>query len=486
MVIFADIYRHTGAADAKYTVDRSGLPKPHEGCVLEKVSISGGKFVTGGFTFSIGCKDMPIHVSRSAYVSKLQWISKKFVVLWDEEDKRGWLVNGISALLHLLRASLEYNSTDKFNSVFLFKREKFQEASEQYRADSAIEVLLNSENKELEIYPEKRDYLRFEDRVEHFYDILEKIIDHQIEAAGQNGVKIQLRTRKYLEGWDFKDLVTDRDPLYPHVATLQALGRGWVDFIRAIKAITLFGRGFGEMFQPAHNSDSCAHWDKLPQGKCYLAACVSDLKEIMDLYGDQKSNPMKLSDNIIWYNPDKVFGPCQCNEKARRKDYDPVQVLLHSAFRTILPKVKPVKLKDHGAVVFGQNINYKWFFPDFGNPKQEKISLSSGVSETQSHDSGIGSGPGILATEESTNLAGTDSLESSSERSTNEPLTEPSTSESARSDENVQQAPSVQGHGNGSPANGRKGRRFKLPAMILRNMFKPKVHHSNASKEAKI
>lgn len=443
MVIFADIYRPTGAADAKYTVDRSGLPKPHGGCVLEKVSISGGKFITGGFTFSIGCKDMPIHVSRSAYVPKLQWISKKFVVLWDEDDKRGWLVNGISALLHLLRASLEYNSTDKFNSVFLFKRENFQEASEQYRADSAIEVLLNSENKKLEIYPEKGDYLRIEDRFEQLYDILEKIIDHQIDAAGQNGVKIKLRTRKHLEGWDFKDLATDQDPLYPQVATLQEMGRGWVDFIRAINPITLFGRGFGEVFLPAPNSNSCTHWAKLPQGKCYLAACVSDLKEIMDLYGDQKSNPMKLSDNVIWYNPEKVVKPCRCNEKARKKYCDPVQVLLPSIFRNVLPKMDPVRLENHGAIVFGQNMNYKWFFPDFGNPKRKKISLSSGVSKTQSHESGIGSSPGISAAEGSTNLAGTESLESSSERSSNEPLTEPSTSESARSDENVHRMPSV-------------------------------------------
>jgi hypothetical protein len=214
-------------------------------------------------------------------VPKLQWISKKFVVLWDEDDKRDWLVNGASALLHLLRASLEHNSTDKFESAFLSKREEFQEASEPHRADSAIDVLLNRTNKELEIYPEKKDYLRLEDRVEHFYDTLEKIIDHQVGVAGQSGVKLKLRARKHLEGWDFKDLATDRDPFYPRVATLQAMGKGWVDFTRAIHAITWFGRGFGEIIQPAATSTSCAHWAKLPQGRYYLAACVSDLKEII-------------------------------------------------------------------------------------------------------------------------------------------------------------------------------------------------------------
>lgn len=102
---------------------------------------------------------------------KLKWISKKFVVLWDEEDKRGWLINGTSALLHLLRASLEHDSIDKFNSEFLFKPEQMQEPSEPHEPDSAIEVLLNPINKKLKIYPEREDFLRLEDRVGHFYNI---------------------------------------------------------------------------------------------------------------------------------------------------------------------------------------------------------------------------------------------------------------------------------------------------------------------------
>ena len=35
-------------------------------------------------------------------------------MLWDVDDQRGWLINGSSALLHLLRASLEFNKTDEF------------------------------------------------------------------------------------------------------------------------------------------------------------------------------------------------------------------------------------------------------------------------------------------------------------------------------------------------------------------------------------
>jgi hypothetical protein len=416
-------------------------------------------------------------------VPKLQWISKKFVVLWDEDDKRGWLVNGTSALLHLLRASLEHNSTDKFKSAFLFKREEFQEASKPHKADSAIDVLLNPTNKGLRIYPEKKDYLRFEDRVEHFYDTLEKIIDHQVGVAGQSGVKLKLRARKHLEGWDFKDLATDRDPFYPRVATLQAMGKGWVDFTRAIHAITLFGRGFGEIIQSADTSNSCAHWAKLPQGRYYLAACVSDLKEIMDMDGDQKANPMKLSDNIIWHNPDKIFEPCQCIGKIRRNHSDRVQVLLPSMFHNILPKVNPVQLKDRGAVVFGHNVNFKWLFPDTGDPQEgEPLSPSEG-SETQFRDSGIGSSLGSSAAEGSGDLAGSGSQQPSSERSSSEPLHDPAASESASFDEDELQTASTLGHENCDSTDVRQGRRRNRPNSLLWNMFRKLIDGSNAGEE---
>ena len=393
MNLFTNLYCFAGAADAKYNIEKSGLREPPAGSVLEKITISGGQFITGGASFCLGNRDTPVHISRNGYVPKLKWISKKFVVLWDEEDKRGWLVNGTSALLHLLRASLEHDSSDKFNSEFLFRPEQMQEPSEPHVHDSAIKVLLSPINKKLKIYPEKEDFLRLEDRVEHFYNILEKIIDHQINAAGQHGVRLKLTPRKQLEGWDFKDLATDRDPFYPCMTTLPTVSKGWVDLTRSIHAIVLFGRGFGEIIRPANTSSSCDRWAKLPTGGYYLAASISDLKEIMDMYGNQNANPMNITNSIIWHIPDKTFEPCQCISKKRRGHSDLVQVLLPSTFRKILPQKTPIPLQQ-GAVIFGHNVNFKWHWRDTGDPvKGEPLSpsLESGI---QFHDSGIGSSLG--------------------------------------------------------------------------------------------
>jgi len=86
--------------------------------------------------------------------------------------------------------------------------------------------------------------------------------------------------------------------------------------------------------------------------------------------GDQKANPMKLNDNIIWHIPDKIFKPCQCSGKIRRKHSDLVQVLLPSMFRNTLLKKNPIQLEGRGAAIFGHNANFKWFWKDTGDPEE--------------------------------------------------------------------------------------------------------------------
>ena len=80
-------------------------------------------------------------------------------------------------------------------------------------------------------------------------------------------------------GWVFKDLVSDNDPIYQLVETIQAVGKGWVDFIRSIEAVILFGQGFGDI-EPSVKV--CSHWGHTPDGKLYLAARVSDLETITE------------------------------------------------------------------------------------------------------------------------------------------------------------------------------------------------------------
>ena len=367
------------------------------------MSISGGKIITGGVTFAVAMKDIPPHLTRNGYVPKLKWIATKYVVLWDEADKRGWLVNGISALLHLVRASLEHYSTDDFSSSFLFNPSKIKDAAE-HKPNSAPKVLIDNDNKELEIYPgrserfeeeeevkqgasteelktrkKKRGYYLFEDLVEQHYNTLEQIMDYQRHVVGQNGVNLKARVRKHLEGWDFIELATDHDP-HPRVATLKALGYGWVDFIRSIDAITLFGRGFGDIIRPVEFDGMCPLWRSLPMQKYYLAASVFDLKNIMKKFGDGLAVPLRPVHDLLWHCPGDLIAACQCQghgsrqmvRGAFRRHHDPVQVFYPRRSRLILHIRGPDRLEDGGAVVFGHNAAWRYRWRDSGHEELEE------------------------------------------------------------------------------------------------------------------
>ncbi|KAI1213921.1 uncharacterized protein F4807DRAFT_409721 [Annulohypoxylon truncatum] len=420
----SDVVSIVGTTQSKYNIEKSKLPYAHAGCALEKAEVSGGQFVTGTAVFSLGNREKPVHISRFGYLNKLQWISSKHFVFWDEEAKRGWLVNGASALLHILRASLEH-SQQKFPSAWLLDPNALSDAAGTPRSQSALEVLINEQNRDLKLYVDKTEvydeetndqqrthkvlkrqtrHYRLEDRIEHIYNIFEKLIDHQTDAERRSGLDIKIRPRRQLEGWDFKDLATDGDPLFPRVAHLQTIGKGWVDFTRALHAVTLFGRGFGDLIQPRF-AIPCPRWTQVPSNKYYLAACVLDLQEIMERDGDSNSNPRRLCENIIWQVKQATFDKCPCTGRSTQAHHDPVQILFPLKFTPSLGKGSQIELESHGAVIFGHNMNLHWHWGDHGDPvKGDPPQELENETDTIS-DSGVGSSLSTSGDSSASNLS---------------------------------------------------------------------------------
>ncbi|KAI1177647.1 hypothetical protein F4777DRAFT_587102 [Nemania sp. FL0916] len=389
---------------------KSQLPIAGRTCSLEKLEVTAGQFVLGTAGFKLSNKEKPVHISRFGYLNKLQWLSSKYIVLWDDEDKRGYLTNGVSAVLHLLRASLIY-SKQKLGAAFLFDPEKLADAKTPFHANSALEVLLNEDNRSIKLYVDSNEnddtpdessshlgirqrssYYRLQDRVEHIYNTIEKLVDHQIDVERRDGLHLNPRPRRRLEGWDFRDLVTDDDPFLPRVATLPTIGKGWVDFTRSLRAVTLFGRGFGELIRPKQEAvTNCSLWASLPRGKYYLSACVSDLVNIMEAKGDPTANPRRLCDGILWHMKQTTFRPCPCRGHTPRKHHDPVQVLFPLNFRSSIQKKPSPPLEEQGAVIFGHNTSLHWHWTDNGDPVKGDPPEHDQDGIDPFYDSGIGS-----------------------------------------------------------------------------------------------
>ncbi|CAI6099737.1 unnamed protein product [Clonostachys chloroleuca] len=392
---------YAGSSEAHHPVAHSGLPRVHPGCALAGTKVSSGRMIKDGPEFSIGSKDRPVQISQKGTIRRLKWISTKFVLLWDAHDERGWLVNGTSALLHVVRASLSHASKDPFRSAFLFKDTDMEEAKTPFTANSAVEVLINKHNRNLRLYEDDDEdggCILLKTQIDHFYSLLEKLIDHQVDVS-DNDLQLTDRPRRYLEGWDFEDLVTDCDPLRPRVATIQPIGKGWVDFVRGIHAVVLLGRGFGDIIRPS-GTGLCEYWADLPKNQFYIASCLSDLERLSKASGGQDDHEWVTS-NLICHTPSTPFMFCQCKGGLEQDHGEPVQTLFPSAMcEALRPNVHHLELRGPGAIIFGHNSTFPWTWGDTGPPEEGElggtdIASSSVVKDTDSFkDSGIGFSPG--------------------------------------------------------------------------------------------
>lgn len=344
----------------------------------------------GSATISIGLNKPRVRDARRHYIQKLKWIKKQFVLLWDQESKRGWLVNGTTALLHLVRASLEMDNSGSFAASTAFDPGKMTYPS-PYLPSSAAWVLGNGENGKLPIYDDDEDPVLFHEHVTRFYEILEKAFDYHAGALAANSDTTTSRSQ--LDGWDFESLAAERDPILAREAKLDSAGMAWVDLVRSVRAITLFGRGFGDLVQ---SSAACSSWSQVPTGKSYLVICQEDLDEIVASWcGNLQSSPKMLTDQVIWHVSDNTAVECQCISTGRPLHSDLAQVLLPSTMVSRIPLRKaPHQESKEGAFIFGLNSSDLWHWPEIGEPSRQPLYLDSfdrkEGSLSVSHDSGLG------------------------------------------------------------------------------------------------
>ncbi|CAG7974439.1 unnamed protein product [Penicillium salamii] len=389
-----------GDPDVKYhEIESSNLPKASTGCLLANASILMGREISGGETsFAVGKKDSRARGMGGHYIQKLKWIGKKSVLLWDEEDKRGWLVNGASALLHLVLTSLELGSKHAFSATTSFNRSDL-EYPHRHHPSSASWTLASRSNRRVIIYDDDDQPMRFDEYVTQLYEALEKAFDWQSASPVSN------KQRSRLEGWELENLANWRDPIFAKEAKLDAAGLSWVDLVRSIQAVTLFGCGFGDIIKSRTFCAQCYEitsgyqapfGDQVPVGESYLTVCHEDLKEIATSWcGNLNSNPARLTDQIVWHIPDWISKTCDCTAQKQVPHSDIVQSLLPSNLARQLPTMEPSeKQSSGGAFIFGQNKSNLWHWPETGDPLKRPIRPTAWkvdhISKSSSHDSGIG------------------------------------------------------------------------------------------------
>ena len=336
------------------------------GMVLDKATVSGGYFVNIGISARRGQHHTPVKGPESSdYLLTLRRIKRYNVVLYDTCSKRAWLVDGASAVLHITCTQL--HSTEFISDLNLLGTGLARYASND---KSSFDVLRDMKIRRSIIRRETYDgdnsegasngddnVWRFEDLVALNCNYLLKIQEHQNHPP--SGIDVRFTDRDRLEGWSFCDVVEQQDLMEPRMVYLQPSGRGWSDYTRRVRAITLMGRGFGDLITPASNSEVCSSWKVVPQGRDYLVTTIEILRANMRFHGGTGEFPTYIADGIRWHSAEPPFEQCQCPSTRCH----PVQVLYPKTSLWVKQPQLPLQDCSSGAIIFGQCERFRLWYP---------------------------------------------------------------------------------------------------------------------------
>lgn len=252
----------------------------------------------------------------------------------DSQVRKAWLVDGLSALLHLVRANLSSANRDVISAKSSLLKAEALEAKGGYSGrEVAFETLQDFANRKLRIHRKTglitegedeadSDFYCLEDTVKHIMHLLEQILDHQADQRTESSAGYRIRTSPWaqMEGFDFMDIATKSNLLEPRAVSLRSDGEGWAKLTRALYAPTLFGKGFGELLEPLHSGDwsNCGncHWNSyVPAQRDVLAVSVNDLERIIERRGSVTDTYWRIVDDFYLDLRPELFLPCSRNDR---------------------------------------------------------------------------------------------------------------------------------------------------------------------------
>jgi hypothetical protein len=405
-VFFSKVTDHyLGTASANYNVGpTSRFAQAPPLFSVGSVTVGLSKILSLGVTFVPGKKDIPdaLHDMRppkERITSALDWT----VLFYDIKTRQAWLLDGPSALLHICRAWLESEPADSLlkespvDPISVFKHAKTQGGMSE-----AIRILLDDENRAIELYRTKvkstvessMEYFTQQRKLENktsaswhtWGDVvesrvlaLEHLHDHEVVQKSTRTANVRVSSgQRRMEGYDFREIMKLKPTTQKWEAEFMSSFGGWIDFAEAYNAIPIFGKGFGDLLRPTRSNASghqfCLQNTPLPKDKDYLAVSMEVLHRLTEQHLTDRAHCVKLGHSTYWLNPEAAFAPCTCNEKACHisiarlvsREPTPVQASLS------LPQLFSDNLG--GAVIFPCTPNRLKKSPPHKSPQQRLLS----------------------------------------------------------------------------------------------------------------
>ncbi|ORY15174.1 hypothetical protein BCR34DRAFT_191008 [Clohesyomyces aquaticus] len=285
----------------RYAIKGSGLPRLIHTWKLEGITVGFSHSLSSlGYSITFNIKN-ELALRNQQPLHKIRFMAEQFIVLYDVGDRRAWLVDGATAILHLVNATLREYFHDDVIGKPLFQLKQLEAGNFAFKNRSdAVRVLTSQETRALRLFETlpgpQASYKCFGDVVDTICRTLEMVFDSPVARCSSQD------SRTTLQGLDFVELATPDDPLSTRSTSLKTTGQCWLAFVRSIGAMALFGRGFSRMVQPNSTTSDCGSWTKVPKGRDYLSVRTSDLKSVMEM----EELKLRLKADV------KMSQPCKC------------------------------------------------------------------------------------------------------------------------------------------------------------------------------
>ena len=255
------------------------------------------------------------------------------VILADTAERRSWLVDGASTVLHLCRASL---SKALVPWAPVGKAEQITSSKSPPGPDGSYETLTDPKNRQLLLRVQSTKYERrrtttetgdlmgqieateswqsFEDLAREMYHFLEQIHD-RTKKRDPSTIDLQIKSQ-VLVGFDFKDLLLETGHIAPRSLELRTGSERWLDMAVKLKTVNLFGSHFGELIlrqcSERYQAPLCGLQAGMPTGRDYLAVSLAVLQKITGKHHKHHLNAVHIADCAYWTDPLSYFGRCEC------------------------------------------------------------------------------------------------------------------------------------------------------------------------------
>ena len=340
-----------GTADVRYTnIDWSEAKEAGRSTWL-----SGGGFGFGfkscaslQLNFVLGAKDGRLAVSNNGPLERIVELAEKTpVVLYDQHERRAWLVPTLEVILHVIHArfSLGLYNVDGTSATI-----PYSEPTLKLSDQAARRAVIESKDKKLYEQPEGKAYY-VRDAVLDIWLLLERMMERDEIISSTPGVKLRGTMRDRLYGWEFQALVEQKS-FRRKEQVLKKSNGGWTDLLNDINAVVLFANGFKEVIKPiSHLTNLCSAWKTLPQDKDYLAVGCPLLEILYNEAGSRKTRKYLTSTHLQWSRGPTLFERCEPNSDC---SCNRLQQLVYDSKTTFGRQAPPDELPVSGCVIFGQ------------------------------------------------------------------------------------------------------------------------------------